>query len=165
MRRSFVTLAAMGVVVSLLAADSPADQPPIAVQELTQGARGAFTDDVQMQIRYKLDNRTRVLNLRDPSRVAVLRIVVQPGAMFPWHTHPGAVIVTVVQGQLTYVRADDCVERVYPAGTSFIDPGHGNVHTAFGWHEGETVLTSTLLETPAVGPLTIPVSDPGYDPC
>jgi quercetin dioxygenase-like cupin family protein len=165
MRRLFVTLAAMGMVVSLLIVESPADQPPIAAEELTQGARGAFTDDVQMQIRYTLDQRTRVLNLREPSRVAALRIVVQPGATFPWHTHPGPVIVTVAQGRLTYIRADDCIERVYPAGTSFIDPGRGNVHTARGWQQGETILISTLFETPATGPLTIPVSDPGFDPC
>lgn len=73
--------------------------------------------------------------------------------------------MSVVAGRLTYVQADDRVERVYSAGTSFIDPGHGNVHTAFGWGESETVLVAVLFETPETGPLTIPVTDPGFDPC
>jgi hypothetical protein len=30
-----------------------------------------------------------------------------------------------------YAGADDCVEREYPAGTAFVDLGHGDVHTAF----------------------------------
>jgi quercetin dioxygenase-like cupin family protein len=164
MRGLFVMLAAIGMVVSMFVVQAPADHSPIHAEELTPGARGEFTDDVRMQIRYKLD-RQRVVNLGDPSRVAVVRFVVQPGAKFPWHTHPGPVIVTVAAGQLTYVRADDCVERVYPAGTSFIDPGRGNVHTAFAWQQGETVLVSTFFETPETGPLSIPVSDPGFDPC
>ena len=165
MRRLFVIFAAMGMVVSLLVAHSPADHLPIHAEELTSGARGEFTDDVALQIRYKLDDQKRVLNLRDPSNVAVVRFVVQPGTSFPWHSHPGPVIVTVVQGRLTYIQADDCIERVYPAGTSFIDPGRGNVHTAFAWEASETVLVSTFFETPETGPLTIPVSDPGFDPC
>jgi hypothetical protein len=35
----------------------------------------------------------------------------------------GPVVVNVVSGELTYVAADDCVEREYPAGTAFVDPG------------------------------------------
>ena len=50
------------------------------------------------------------------------RITVQPGAQFPWHTHPGAVIVNIAQGELVYVEASDCIERPYPAGTAFLDP-------------------------------------------
>lgn len=165
MRRLFVMAAAIGMLASLFVVQAPADHSPIHAEELTPGARGEFTDDVALQIRYKLDRRTRVLNLRDPSHVAVVRFVVQPGTRFPWHSHPGPVIVTVVEGELTYVQADDCIERVYPAGTSFIDPGHGNVHTAFAWEESKTVLVSTFFETPETGPLTIPVSDPGFDPC
>ena len=79
----------------------------------------------------------------------------QPGAQFHWHTHPGPVIVNVTQGELVYVRADDCVERPYTAGTAFNDPGRGNVHTAFNPTDGETVLVATFTEVSADGPLTI----------
>lgn len=83
----------------------------------------------------------------------------QPGARFPWHTHPGPVLVSVKQGGLGYVYGDDCVERAYPAGTAFIDPGGGNVHYAFNPSQaGETVVLATFLDAPQTGPLTLPVA-------
>ena len=86
--------------------------PPIAVEMLTQ--RAVFTDDVALQIRNKLDGHaTNVSNSHHPSRTVVARITVQPGAQFPWHTHPGPVIVNIAQGELTYVMAHDCVDRPY----------------------------------------------------
>jgi hypothetical protein len=90
------------------------------------------------------------------------KITVLPGAQFPWHTHPGPVFVTVAEGELTYVSADDCVERPYPAGTVFVDPGHGHVHTAFNSAGGGTVTVTyaTFFEVPASGPLTLPADAP-----
>jgi hypothetical protein len=136
-------------------AETTADRPPIDVEMLTP--RSEFTDDVSGQFKVKLDGQaTNVLNMSDASRTAVARITVQPGAQFPWHTHPGPVIANVIQGELTYVQATDCVDRPYPAGTVFVDPGNGNVHTAFNSAaEGETVVMATFFEVPAQGPLTI----------
>lgn len=128
--------------------------PPIEVTPVTP--RSTFTDDVSLQLRVKLDGRrTNVLNVGDPSRIVMARITAQPGAQFPWHTHPGPVMVTVANGELTYVNANDCVERVYPAGTSFVDPGYGNVHTAFNSDDGVTELYAVFLDAPPTGPLTI----------
>jgi quercetin dioxygenase-like cupin family protein len=140
------------VAVLPLAAQEP--PPPIAVELLTP--RSEFTDDVALQIRYKLDGQaTNVLQLNDASRTLVARLTVQPGAQFPWHTHPGPVIINVTQGELVYVQASDCVERDYLAGTAFVDPGQGNVHTAFNPSDGVTILVATFFEVPAAGPLTI----------
>ena len=153
-----VVLAAIGVSTALMlpsAAQEP--PPPIALELLTP--RSTFTDDVDFRIRYKLEGTDRssrnVLHLEDPSRTAVARITVQPGAQFPWHTHPGPVIVDIAEGELVYVQASDCIERSYPAGTAFVDPGRGNVHTAFNPTDGETVLIATFFEVPETGPLTI----------
>lgn len=130
--------------------------PPIFIEPLT--GRHEFTDDVATQIRLKPEGRSQeVVNLRDASKMAVLRITVQPGARFPWHTHPGPVLVAVTQGELVYVYADDCRERLYPVGTAFVDPGFKNVHFAFNPSGGETVVVATFLGVPATGPLTIPV--------
>jgi hypothetical protein len=132
---------------------SSAQEPPILVEPLTP--RSIFTDDVSGQFRIKLSGHgTTLVNMRDPSRTLVARITVQPDAQFPWHTHHGPVIVNVAQGELVYVEAD-CVERPYPAGTAFVDSGHGHVHTAFNRTEGVTVLYATFFQVPAVGPLTI----------
>jgi quercetin dioxygenase-like cupin family protein len=131
--------------------------PPILIELLTD--RHEFTDDVAVQIRLKPEGREReVVNLHDASRIAVLRITIQPGVRFPWHTHPGPTLGTVTSGELVYVYADDCIERQYPEGTAFVDPGFGNVHFAFNPTEGETVIIATFLGVPATGPLTIPVT-------
>jgi mannose-6-phosphate isomerase-like protein (cupin superfamily) len=132
------------------------EPPPIDVVFVT--GRHLFTDAVAVQVRDKPDGRpTTVSNLQDASRMAVARITVQPGARFPWHTHPGPVLVAVTEGTLVYVYADDCVERTYPRGTAFSDPGFGNVHYAFNPTGGETVIVATFLGVPATGPVTLPV--------
>jgi len=152
-----VGLLVLGVATALLL--PLAAQSPIAVEILSP--RSVFTDDVDLQLRYKLEgNPKRVINSSTPSRTVVARITVQPGAQFPWHTHPGPVIVNVAQGELVYVQAVDCVERSYPMGTAFIDPGRGNVHTALNPTSGETVLIATFFETPESGVITIPADAP-----
>ncbi len=138
----------------LLPASADAAPPPIAVEELTP-LRGTFTDDVSVKFRIKGPHHgTQVVSLDDASEVAVARIVVQPGAAFPLHTHPGPVVVTVVQGELTYVDADTCEERVYEEGTAFMDTG-GNVHSAYGSSAGVTTLVATFFDAPPQGPLTV----------
>lgn len=130
------------------------EMPPIFIEPLT--GRFAFTDDVSLQARIKLDGlATNVVNVPDPSNVTVLRITVQPGARFPWHTHPGPVVVSVAQGELTLVYANDCVRRPYTQAV-FIDPGN-SVHMASNPGATPTVLYATFFGVPPAGPITIPV--------
>ena len=117
--RWVMAVAGAGVVAVAAAAVGPVQAqtppPPIAVEVLTQ--RAVFTDDVELQIRNKVDGHaTGVSNSHDPSRTVVAKLTVQPGAQFPWHTHPGPVIVNVAQGELTYIMAHDCVDRPYALG-------------------------------------------------
>ena len=146
---------AIGANVLPSAAQEP-PPPPISTELLT--GRAAFTDDVDLK--FKLDGGTDVVNVKDPSRTAVARITVQPGAQFPWHTHPGPVVANVVQGELVYIAADDCKERAYPAGTTFVDAGGDHVHTAVNRTNAPTVVVATFFRAPAEGPLTIPVQAP-----
>lgn len=128
----------------------------IAAEPLT--GRHQFTDDLSAQLRLKADGRpTDVLNLHDASNLAVVEITIGPGDTFPWHTHPSPVLAAVTQGDLVYVYADDCVERPYPEGTAFVDPGGDNVHTAYNPGEEDAIVIATFLGTPDEGPLTIPV--------
>ena len=131
---------------------------PIAPEPLTQ--RHEFTDDVSIQVRLKPSGRSReVVNIDDPSRMAVVRFTIQPGVRFPWHSHPGLVLVAVTQGDLVFVYGDDCVQRRYPAGTAFVDPGFGNVHYAFNPTGDPLVIVATFLGVPdAPAALTNPVS-------
>ena len=144
-----VLLIGASVLPSAAQAPSSIAPPP----EFLTG-RAVFTDNVDLKFKIKLDGKkTDVVNLKDPSRTATARFTLVDGAQFPWHTHPGPVVVNVFQGKLTYVGADDCKEREYPAGTAFIDAGGDHVHTAFA--TGETVLVATFFKAPASGPLLI----------
>jgi quercetin dioxygenase-like cupin family protein len=159
MRRvvAVVAAAAAGIVaaaVTVVPSGAQDPPPPIDVQLLT--SRAEFTDDVSVQVRYRLDGqRTSVLNARDASRLVTARITIQPGAMFPWHTHPGPVLINIAEGTFTYVNADDCVPRVYPAGTALVDPGYGNVHTAYNDTDDVIVVIATFLDAPDQSPLTV----------
>jgi quercetin dioxygenase-like cupin family protein len=159
-------LAAVGLIAAVLIGASVMPSgaqepppPPIATEFLT--GRAVFTDDVDLKIKIKPDGEaTQVVRAEDPSRTVVARFTVQPGAQFPWHTHRGPVVVNVTQGELVYVPAEDCVERAYPAGTAFVDPGHGHVHSAFNPTDDVTVFVATFFEAPAEGPLLIPAEAP-----
>jgi quercetin dioxygenase-like cupin family protein len=152
-------VAVVPISANVLPSAAQQPPPPIATELLT--GRAVFTDDVDLKLKIKLHGHRRtVIKAEDPSRTLVARFTVQPGAKFPWHSHPGPVIVNVTQGKLVYVGAEDCKERVYPAGTAFVDPGHGHTHTAFNPTDEETVLVATFYEAPAEGPLLIPAEQP-----
>lgn len=127
--------------------------PKIFTEALSMPRR--FRDDVAAQVRLKPDGRpTNVVNIKDASNLAVMRFTVQPNVRFPWHTHPGLVMVNVVQGEMVFVYADDCVERRYDDTQAFVDPGFGTVHYAYNPTGGETVLVATFLGVPPGAPLT-----------
>ena len=166
--RRLAVLAVVGFGAGLgpiaAAASTPPTEPPvppIAVEELTRIdedtlVRGNVTDDVTASFTISHEGMEPiVLDLASLSNVAVARFTVQPGAQFPWHSHPGPVIVTVTQGELVYVMADGCSEHSYAAGTAFVDPGRGMVHSAYNPTDGETVIVATFTEVPADGPLSI----------
>lgn len=151
---ALATFAVIVAGVPSIAADAP---PPIATEFLS--GRSVFTDDVDLSVKVKAGG-TDVVKVDDPSRTVVARFTVQQGAQFPWHSHAGPVIVNVDEGTLVYVSADDCSERTYPAGTAFVDLGHGDVHSAYNPTDGETVLVATFLEAPESGSLLIPADAP-----
>jgi redox-sensitive bicupin YhaK (pirin superfamily) len=154
---ALICFAAVGLNVLPSAAQQA--PPPIATEVLT--GRAVFTDDVDLKLKIRAGGGgTTVVHARNPSRTVTARFTLQPAAQFPWHTHYGPVVVNVVQGALTFVDSDGCAERTYPAGTAFVDAGHGHVHTAFNPTGGETVLVATFFEAPAEGSLLIPAPAP-----
>jgi quercetin dioxygenase-like cupin family protein len=135
-----------------------ADPPPIAAEPLTQ--RHAFSDAVSMRITQDLEGLPQqVVDIDDATHVAVARFTIQPGVVFPWHTHPGTVLITITEGDFVFLLAEDCVKREYSAGAALVDPGD-TVHTAYNPSaDGETVVVATFLGVPAEGGLTIPVDE------
>lgn len=69
-----------------------------------------------------------VIDMDDASNVIVAEATWTEGARSGWHQHPGMAIVHMVEGEIEYTMADDCVSRTYSAGDAWIDPGA--VHTA-----------------------------------
>jgi hypothetical protein len=72
-------------------------------------------------------NSDRVkLQTKDPTDVRVQKIVIGPGGYSGWHHHPGIVIATVAQGEVTFTRSD-CSSTTYgpglPAGAVFVEGG------------------------------------------
>lgn len=59
------------------------------------------------------------------SDVYVVRNTIAPGGHTGWHSHLGPSIISVVSGQATNYHEDDPVGTVHPAGTAFVDHGHG----------------------------------------
>lgn len=51
------------------------------------------------------------------------------GSSTGWHTHPGPVFITVLQGTVTFYEYDDpsCTPKVVSAGQGYVDDGHGHI--------------------------------------
>ena len=51
------------------------------------------------------------------------------GGSTGWHTHPGPVLVNVIEGQLTFYEADDptCTPHVVMEGQGYVDTGRGHL--------------------------------------
>jgi hypothetical protein len=52
-----------------------------------------------------------------------------PGSTTGWHTHPGPVLISVLEGQVTFYEWDDptCTPHVVTAGQGYVDTGRGHV--------------------------------------
>jgi predicted metal-dependent enzyme (double-stranded beta helix superfamily) len=159
LRVILVLISSVGLLTSSAMAGDDAVKP-IAAKQLSE-ERTRFTDKVSMEIRLQPEGREElVIPLDDPSDIVVYEFTVQPGVAFPWHTHPGLALAGIQAGELIYIYADDCVERPYPTGTMFIDPGGDNVHTAVNpSNTEEAVVVATFLNSASEGPLTIPVDE------
>jgi quercetin dioxygenase-like cupin family protein len=129
--------------------------PPIAAEPLIE--RHSFSGEVTLSLTQTLDGLERhEVEMTDASSLAVVEFTIQPGAVFPWHTHPGTVLISLAQGELDFIFAEDCTERRLSPGTAMVDPGNA-VHTALNPGDVPTIVIATLLGAPAEGNVTIPV--------
>ena len=66
------------------------------------------------------------------------------------HRHPGG----------TRLRHRRLQRALYPAGTAFVDPGHGMVHSAFNPTDPETVIIATFTDVPPTARCRSPKASP-----
>lgn len=83
-----------------------------------------------------------------------------PGGSTGWHTHPGPVLITVVQGQLTFYEYDDptCTPTVVTAGHGYLDTGHGHIARN---ETGEPARDVTVIFAPVALPFRDELPEPG----
>lgn len=96
------------VAVMLVATIGPATGTPSSGQTVDVIAAGHLPD------RFKLDTK-------GPVDIVTLRVTVAPGGTTGWHSHGGAVVVTVASGTATLYEAarTTCAREVVPAGQAF----------------------------------------------
>ncbi|MGB3184447.1 MAG: hypothetical protein WBG36_02280 [Ornithinimicrobium sp.] len=118
-----------------------------------------FVDRVRLAFSIKADGERRgTVRLNRPEGVVTATFDLEPGASFPWHTHPGPVLVSVIGGgELNFVRARDCQPRQYPAGALFIEPGP--VHTAYNKGPETVTVLGTFFDVEPGEALATPESE------
>ncbi len=155
-RRAFAAAAAGALAAATALGTGAAAEPePISARPLIE--RHSFSGEVSFQITQTLDGLDRhEVEMADASSLAVMEFTIQPGAVFPWHTHPGTVLVSIAEGELDFIFAEDCTERRLSPGTAIVDPGN-EAHTARNPGDVPTIVIATILGAPAEGGLTLPV--------
>jgi quercetin dioxygenase-like cupin family protein len=140
-------------VIVLVFAGTALGTPPSGIVSGPILARGDFTDQVDIKVKFERDGNINVSNAPAAGEVVVQEITIAPGGTTGWHSHPGPVVVVVKAGTLTYVRAvgGECTATPYAAGTAFVDPGQGHAHTAFNLGADNLVLIATYFDVPAGG--------------
>lgn len=96
--------------------------------------------------------------------IAVQRIVFQPGGQSGWHSHPGPVFISVVEGTMTFYESDDpdCDPVVRHAGEGYLDVGD-HAHIARNETSEPATNVVTYLSPPGAA-LRIDQPNPGNCP-
>ena len=83
-----------------------------------------------------------------------------PGGSTGWHTHPGPVFITVLQGTVTFYEYDDptCTPTIVSAGQGYVDTGRGH----YGRNEtGAPAKDVTVIIAPVGLPFRGELAAPG----
>lgn len=104
------------------------------------------------------------LKTQGSTDIVTQEIRIGPGGHTGWHSHPGPVLVTVKEGSLQLIYADDtaCQGTSYVQGDSFVDRGDETVHIARASPFTGVVLWATYFVpgTPVTAPFRIDAADP-----
>jgi hypothetical protein len=114
--------------------------------------QGSSNWQVEMQAKPNLDIATQIIDF-------------PPGAHSGWHSHPGPVFISVVQGTMTFYESDDptCQPTVRHAGEGFLDVGE---HAHIARNEDQTVAARNVVTylAPQGAALRIDQPNPGNCP-
>lgn len=100
-------------------------EPPVGV---TPSVIGRATYEA-----FKLESDPRVLEFsaeaKRPVDIVVRTHDYAPGSSTGWHSHPGPIFITVVEGEVTFYERDDptCTPKVVSKGQGYVDTGKGHI--------------------------------------
>lgn len=135
--------------------DDDEDDEPEGFSAEAIAPHATFTDDVGAAFAVQYDDADDDVGfLLDASTVVIAKVTWEPGGTSGWHTHPGPVIVSVVEGEIDVVFEDECVRHSYAAGDAFVDTG-GHAEVAENASAGEpAVVYAVFLGVPDGEPPT-----------
>ena len=148
---------AIGALVLLASAALSLASPPVGVTPTILG-RGTYES-------FKLRTPPEALvdlklEAKDPLDVVVRTHGYAIGSSTGWHTHPGPVLITVIQGEVTFYDYDDptCTPTLVSAGQGYVDTGHGHI----GRNEsGQPAKDVTVIFAPVALPFRDELPAPG----
>ena len=148
---------AIGALVLLASAALSLASPPVGVTPTILG-RGTYES-------FKLRTPPEALvdlklEAKDPLDVIVRTHDYAIGSSTGWHTHPGPVLITVIQGEVTFYDYDDptCTPTLVSAGQGYVDTGHGHI----GRNEsGQPAKDVTVIFAPVALPFRDELPAPG----
>jgi quercetin dioxygenase-like cupin family protein len=147
-----VTFDGFEVTRRVVVASPRAVKDQAVAQDRDRSRRGRTVWEVEVEAEPALD-------------VATQMITFQPGGQSGWHSHPGPVFISVIEGTMTFYESDDprCEPIVRHAGEGFLDGADEHAHIA----RNESGAPATNLVTyfaPPGAPLRIDAPDPGHCP-
>jgi Cupin domain len=126
MKRKLSLLAAMTLLAFAASVGVTMASPPSGVTPtvLARGTYDAFK--VKSSPSSPVDFKAKA---KAPIDMVVRQHVYAPGSSTGWHTHPGPVFITVLEGHVTFYERDDptCTPKVVGPGEGYVDTGHGHI--------------------------------------
>lgn len=109
------------VATSITVASTPSAVTPTLL------ARGTY-DAFKVMSKPHKEGLVKV-EVKAPTDVVVRRHAYAPGGHTGWHSHPYPVLITVIEGELTFYEYDDptCSPIVVRAGEGYVDAGRGHI--------------------------------------
>lgn len=95
-----------------------------------------------------------------PTDIVVRKHTYAPGSSTGWHTHPGPVFITVVEGEITFYEYDDpsCTPIVKRVGEGYVDTGRGHIARN---ETGQPASDMTVIIAPVAGAFRGELDAPG----
>ena len=124
MKTSLATLAAVCTLVFGTVATTRAE-PPVGVTPTLIGRATYNAFNLQAGLR-SLEFSAEA---KHPIDIVVRTHDYAPGSSTGWHTHPGPVFITVLEGKVTFYESDDptCTPKVVSKGEGYVDTGRGHI--------------------------------------